>query len=183
MRRKLAIVSIAAVAATGGAIAVVQPAFAAAGCSVKYTVTNQWPGGFGASVEITNTGDAVTSWNLGWDFVAGQGIQQMWQALPTVSGLHVTAKNESYNGTVASGGKVAFGFNGSWTTANPVPSAFTLNGTACNGGTTTNQAPTVSITSPAANASFAAPATVSIAANAADADGSVAKVEFYNGST
>ncbi|GAA2392404.1 glycoside hydrolase family 6 protein [Dactylosporangium salmoneum] len=183
MRRKLAIVSIAAVAATGGAIAVMQPALAATGCSVNYTVTNQWPGGFGANVEITNTGDALTSWNLGWDFVAGQGIQQMWQAVPTVSGLHVTAKNESYNGAVPAGGKVAFGFNGSWTTANPVPSAFTLNGAACNGGTTTNQAPTVSITSPAANASFSAPATVNIAANAADADGSVAKVEFYNGST
>jgi cellulose 1,4-beta-cellobiosidase len=183
MRRKLAIVSIAAVAATGGAIAVIQPAFAATGCSVKYTVTNQWPGGFGANVEITNTGDAVSSWSLGWDFVAGQGIQQMWQALPTVSGLHVTAKNESYNGSVPSGGKVSFGFNGSWTTANPVPGTFTLNGATCGGGTTTNQAPTVSVTSPAANASFSAPATVNIAANAADADGSVAKVEFYSGST
>jgi cellulose 1,4-beta-cellobiosidase len=182
MRRKLAIVSIAAVAATGGAIAVMQPALAATGCSVKYTVTNQWPGGFGASVEITNTGDALTSWNLGWDFVAGQGIQQMWQALPTVSGLHVTAKNESYNGAVPSGGKVAFGFNGSWTTANPVPGSFTLNGATCGGGTA-NQAPSVSLTSPAANATFTAPATVNIAANAADADGTVAKVEFYNGST
>ena len=46
-----------------------------------------------------------------------------------------------------------------------------------------NQAPTVSLTSPANNAAFTAPATISIAANAADSDGSVAKVEFYNGST
>jgi cellulose 1,4-beta-cellobiosidase len=183
MRRKLAIVSIAALAATGGVIAVNSPAFAAAGCSVKYTVTNQWPGGFGGAVEITNTGDAVTSWSLGWDFVAGQGIQQMWQAVPTVSGLHVTAKNESYNGSLASGGKVAFGFNGTWTTSNPVPSAFTLNGTACNTGTSTNQAPSVSLTSPTAGASFSAPATVSLAASAADSDGTVAKVEFYSGST
>ncbi|WP_433058279.1 glycoside hydrolase family 6 protein [Dactylosporangium sp. CS-033363] len=183
MRRKLAIVSIAAVAATGGAIAVMQPASAATGCSVKYTVTNQWPGGFGASVELTNTGDALTSWNIGWDFVAGQGIQQMWSAVPTVSGLHVTAKNESYNGAVPAGGKVSFGFNGTWTTANPVPGAFTLNGAACNGGTTANQAPSVSLTSPAAGASFTAPATVAIAANASDADGTIAKVEFYNGST
>jgi cellulose 1,4-beta-cellobiosidase len=182
MRRKLAIVSIAALAATGGAIAIMQPALAATGCSVKYTVTNQWPGGFGANVELTNTGDALTGWSLGWDFAAGQGIQQMWQAVPTVSGLHVTAKNESYNGAVPAGGKVSFGFNGSWTTANPVPGTFTLNGATCNGGTTTNQAPTVSVTGPAAGASYAAPATVNIAATAADADGSIAKVEFYNGS-
>ena len=43
-------------------------------------------------------------------------------------------------------------------------------------------APTVAITSPAANANFIAPATISITANAADADGTIAKVEFFNGS-
>ena len=43
--------------------------------------------------------------------------------------------------------------------------------------------PTVSITSPTATSSFAAPATISIAATAADANGSISKVEFYNGTT
>lgn len=47
----------------------------------------------------------------------------------------------------------------------------------------TNVAPTVSITSPTAGSLFTAPAPVTINANAADADGSVARVEFYvNGS-
>jgi hypothetical protein len=46
-----------------------------------------------------------------------------------------------------------------------------------------NQAPTVSISSPAVNASFAAPASIAINANAADADGTISKVEFYNGTT
>jgi M6 family metalloprotease-like protein len=46
-----------------------------------------------------------------------------------------------------------------------------------------NQAPTVSITSPLTNASYTAPATIIINATAADADGSIWKVEFYNGST
>jgi endo-1,4-beta-D-glucanase Y len=46
-----------------------------------------------------------------------------------------------------------------------------------------NQAPTVSITSPANNASFTSPANVSITANAADNDGTVSKVEFFNGSS
>jgi len=45
-----------------------------------------------------------------------------------------------------------------------------------------NAAPAVSITQPAAGAPFYAPASVSIAANASD-DGSVAKVEFFNGAT
>src|SRR4051794_16582817 len=44
-------------------------------------------------------------------------------------------------------------------------------------------APTVTLTQPANGATFTPPATVSLAATAADADGSVAKVEFYNGST
>jgi chitodextrinase len=52
-----------------------------------------------------------------------------------------------------------------------------------NGGGGGNQAPSVNITSPAANASFTAPATVSITAAASDADGSIAKVEFFNGAT
>ena len=46
-----------------------------------------------------------------------------------------------------------------------------------------NQAPTVSLSSPSNNATFTAPASISIAANASDADGTISKVEFYNGST
>jgi Bacterial Ig domain len=43
--------------------------------------------------------------------------------------------------------------------------------------------PTVSITSPASGASFAAPATIAIAADATDNDGSVTQVQFYSGAT
>ncbi|QHT67168.1 T9SS type A sorting domain-containing protein [Rhodocytophaga rosea] len=46
-----------------------------------------------------------------------------------------------------------------------------------------NQAPTVTLTSPVNNTSFMAPASVTLAAAASDADGSVSKVEFYQGST
>jgi hypothetical protein len=44
-------------------------------------------------------------------------------------------------------------------------------------------APTVSISSPANNATFAAPASITINATAADSDGTVSKVDFYNGTT
>jgi hypothetical protein len=47
----------------------------------------------------------------------------------------------------------------------------------------TNAPPTVAITSPASGSSFAAPATINIAASAADANGSVTRVDFYAGST
>jgi hypothetical protein len=41
--------------------------------------------------------------------------------------------------------------------------------------------PTTSITSPSNGASFNAPATITINANASDGDGTISKVEFYNG--
>lgn len=46
-----------------------------------------------------------------------------------------------------------------------------------------NKAPTVSITTPANNSTFAAPANITVNALAADADGSIHSVKFYNGST
>ncbi|MFL5729663.1 MAG: Ig-like domain-containing protein [Cytophagaceae bacterium] len=46
-----------------------------------------------------------------------------------------------------------------------------------------NQAPSVSITAPAAGAAFTAPASVSITASASDADGTVSSVQFFNGTT
>lgn len=46
-----------------------------------------------------------------------------------------------------------------------------------------NQLPSVSITSPADNSTFQAPASITINATAADADGNVSKVEFFNGAT
>lgn len=46
-----------------------------------------------------------------------------------------------------------------------------------------NQAPTVAMTSPASGAAFTAPATISLGASASDSDGTIAKVEFYAGST
>jgi hypothetical protein len=44
-------------------------------------------------------------------------------------------------------------------------------------------APAVTLTQPADGARFAAPATVTLAGSASDADGTVARVEFFNGST
>ncbi|GEO03937.1 hypothetical protein AAE02nite_16010 [Adhaeribacter aerolatus] len=44
-------------------------------------------------------------------------------------------------------------------------------------------APVVALTSPSTSSSFIAPASVSLAANASDSDGSVSKVEFFNGTT
>jgi pectate lyase len=51
------------------------------------------------------------------------------------------------------------------------------------GGVVYNNPPSVSITSPSNGASFDEPASITISASASDSDGSVSKVEFYQGST
>ena len=50
-------------------------------------------------------------------------------------------------------------------------------------GSTSNDAPTVALTAPAAGATYTAPATVVLTAAATDDDGTVAKVDFYDGTT
>lgn len=127
----------AATMAIGVGIAVAQPATAAAGCRVDYSITNQWQSGFGADVKITNLGDAVNGWSLTWSFGSGQSVIQAWNAAVSQSGSQVTATNVSYNGGLASGASTSFGFNGAWTGSNPVPTMFALNGTTCTGGTST----------------------------------------------
>jgi len=125
------------VGATVSAVAMSAQA-AAAGCQVAYSVSSQWPGGFGANVSVTNLGDPVTSWTLTWSFGAGQQVTQAWNAVVTQSGAQVSARNAAWNGNIGTDGNVSFGFNGSWNNAsNPAPANFALNGVACNGGTST----------------------------------------------
>ncbi|GAA1777652.1 hypothetical protein GCM10009681_56050 [Luedemannella helvata] len=121
--------------ATGAGVLAALPASAAAGCRVSYAVASQWPGGFGANVSITNLGDPLSSWTLVWSYSSGQTVTQAWNATVTQNGAQVTARNVDYNGSLATNASASFGFNGSWNnSANPAPTSFTLNGTACTGG-------------------------------------------------
>ena len=123
--------------------------------------------------------------------------------LPTPGNITINATASDDDGTVAS---VAFYASGSLigtattspysvTWSNVAAGAYTLTAIATDnqGATTTsagvdvtvapNSPPTVSITSPAGGASFIAPATVSVTANAADSDGTVASVAFFANGT
>jgi hypothetical protein len=149
-RRTLALSMGTAVAmvALGGWVVAAPPAMAASGCSVTYTMSGQWQGGFGANVTVKNLGDPITSWTLAWSYPAGQQVTQAWNSTVTQSGSQVTAKNVGYNGSLATNASASFGFNGTWTGSNPAPTGFTLNGTACTGGVTgpTSPSPTPSRT-------------------------------------
>ncbi len=140
--RVAALLSAALLVTTGvGAIAATS-AQAAAGCKVEYTVTNQWNDGFGANVVLTNLGDDLNGWTVGWTFPSGQKVTNLWNGTVSQSGSTVSVKDAGWNASVRKGGTASFGFNGSWSGANAVPTQFTVNGTACTGSTTSSPTPT-----------------------------------------
>src|SRR5690348_14951403 len=110
-RRGRRLIAVAATALAVVAAAVVgshAASAAAAGCSVNYTVSSQWPGGFGANVTVTNLGDPIVSWRLTWSFTAGQTVTQLWNGTYTQSGAQVTVDNAPWNGAIATGSSTQF---------------------------------------------------------------------------
>jgi hypothetical protein len=103
-------------------------------CAVGYTITNQWPGGFGASLVITNTGSAaINGWNLQFSFPNGQTVTQLWNGSYTQNGSTVMITNVSYNASIPAGQSLSSspGFNGTFNGTNAAPTSFTLNGSPC----------------------------------------------------
>ncbi|MER6416827.1 glycoside hydrolase family 6 protein [Streptomyces humidus] len=120
--------------ASGTALAVVpgDSGIAAIPCSVDYKVQNDWGSGFTTAVTITNNSAAKSSWALKWTYGGSQKVTSAWNAKVTQSGAAVTVANETYNGTLATGGSVSFGFQGTYSGTNAIPTAFTLDGVTCN---------------------------------------------------
>lgn len=191
--------ALAMAAASGAAMVLAGPAQAATGCQVTYTA-NEWTtspgqGGFTAAISVTNLGDPLTAWTLRFTYPGTQTVTLPgWSATWSQVGANVTGTNASFNGNLGTGASTSIGFNGAWNGSNPRPTSFSLNNVVCTGSTTTNPPatttpppgntpPTVSLTSPANGATFTAPATVALAANASDANGTVQRVEFLNGTT
>ncbi|WP_308167284.1 glycoside hydrolase family 9 protein [Catellatospora tritici] len=109
------------------------PTGGGASCDVSYTIGSQWPGGMSVTVVIKNTGTStINGWTLRFAFPAtGQAVTNGYSATWTQTGQNVSATDLGWNGTLAPGASTPIGFNGAWTTANPKPTAFTLNGSAC----------------------------------------------------
>ncbi|RUL92217.1 CotH kinase family protein [Verrucosispora sp. FIM060022] len=91
-------------------------------CTATYAVTNQWTGGFQAEVRVTAGSAAIGNWTVTWTFANGQTISQAWNATVTSQGSAVTARNVSYNGTLAAGASTTFGFLGTFAGTNTAPS-------------------------------------------------------------
>jgi len=105
----------------------------------------------------------------------------------------VVTKVEFFNGATKLGEDTSAPFSFAWSDVSAGSYTLTARATDDVGGTATsaasritvvaNASPTVTLTQPADGATFGAPATVNLAATASDTDGTVAKVEFFNGAT
>ncbi|MFC8424310.1 glycosyl hydrolase family 18 protein [Streptomyces sp. NPDC057236] len=115
-----------------GLVALASPAQAATSATATYAKTQDWGSGFEGKWTVKNTGTTnLSSWTIEWDFPSGTKVTSAWDATVTNSGDHWTAKNLGWNGTLAPGASVSFGFNGSGSGS---PSGCKLNGGSCDGG-------------------------------------------------
>ncbi len=96
-----------------------------------YTVESEWGNGFVANITIKNdTGAPINNWSVNWAY-ANNRISGTWNA--NVSGSNpYTATNISWNGNIAVGQSVSFGFQGEKNGG--AAERPTVNGAACGGG-------------------------------------------------
>ncbi|WP_330465513.1 chitinase [Micromonospora zamorensis] len=130
--RSLILSLVTALAATLGAAGVALPAFAA-GPTASFVKTADWGSGWEGKYTITNGGSStINGWSLAFDLPSGTTLGSYWDALLTSAGQRHTFTNRSWNGTIAPGASVSFGFLASGSGS---PSGCQLNGAACGGGT------------------------------------------------
>ncbi|MEU6180475.1 glycosyl hydrolase family 18 protein [Streptomyces coeruleorubidus] len=93
-----------------GLVGLASPAQAATSATASYTKTQDWGSGFEGKWTVKNTGTTtLSSWTVEWDFPSGTSVTSAWDADVTSSGTHWTAKNKSWNGTLAPGTPTASG--------------------------------------------------------------------------
>ncbi len=113
-----------------GALLAITAQGTSAACT--YTIDNEWNTGFVASITIKNdTGAAVNGWNINWSYSTNR-ITSSWNANLTGSNPY-TATNIGWNGNIAAGQSISFGFQGNKNGA--TAERPTINGTVCAGGT------------------------------------------------
>lgn len=90
-------------------------------CSATYRITGTWGGGFQAEVTVRAGATALRGWNVRWSFTGGQAITQIWGGTVVTGAPNVSVRNVDYNASVPANGTTTFGFLGSVSGSNPVP--------------------------------------------------------------
>ncbi|MEU1239757.1 cellulose binding domain-containing protein [Micromonospora parva] len=130
--RTLVLSLVATLVAALGAAWVALPAYAA-GVTASFVKTADWGSGWEGKYTITNGGGStINGWSLTFDLPSGTTLGSYWDALLTSAGQRHTFTNRSWNGVIAPGASVSFGFLAGGSGS---PSGCQLNGAACGGGT------------------------------------------------
>jgi len=79
----------------------------------EYTIENEWTSGFIANVVVENQSDTTLSnWLVKLSYSDGTELSNAWRARAhTNSASEIVFKNANYNGELAPGARVEFGFN------------------------------------------------------------------------
>ncbi|BCL13944.1 chitinase [Micromonospora sagamiensis] len=132
--------AVAALAALTATTLVMAAPAQAAGPTATFVRTADWGTGWEGRYTITNGGPAtITGWQVTFSLPAGTTLGSYWDATLSSAGQRHTFTNRSWNGTVAPGASVSFGF---LATGSGSPTDCTVNGAPCTGGTPTTPPPT-----------------------------------------
>ena len=135
---------------------------------------------------------ALTEPATGAAFTAPANITMTADATDTDGTI---AKVDFYQGSTLIGSDTTSPYSITWSNVAAASYSLTTVATDDDGASTTsaarsitvtappNQPPSVALTAPAAGASFTAPANITVSADASDTDGTIARVDFYQGST
>jgi cellulase/cellobiase CelA1 len=89
------------------------PSTPSGGCQASYALASAWPGGFQASVTVTNRGTStLNGWTVRLTLPSGQTISSLWNGVNTATSGAITVKNAPYNATIAAGASTTFGYVG-----------------------------------------------------------------------
>lgn len=92
------------------------------GVTATYSVQTDWGSGFVSNITVKNNGSStINSWRVTWTWGGNQTITNFWNATITQSGQGVNAVNVSYDGTIAPGQSVSFGFQATYSGTNAAP--------------------------------------------------------------
>jgi mannan endo-1,4-beta-mannosidase len=92
-------------------------------CTATYSVTGQWGDGFQGAVTVTARSAAITGWIVTWTWPSGQHFTNTWNATVTSSGSAISARNMSYNGSLAARASTSWGFTAAYSGTNTAPAA------------------------------------------------------------
>jgi acetylxylan esterase len=98
---------------------------------VTHTLTDRWPGGLQAQFFVANCGsDPINGWSVRVRFTGAVTVES-WDSRAGTGSSTVDFSNASYNGLVAPGASVTFGFNATWSGSTRAITGCSITGGTC----------------------------------------------------